>query len=65
MDVERVTGKIMADLFPDGRASAAGLAGLYWIARRRADPTFTWEQAREVRVQEFGAWAARAGKTGG
>lgn len=51
--IEDASGKTIAQLFPDGRPSARGLRALYWYAKSRQDPSFTWEQAGKVKLEEF------------
>lgn len=40
------------DEFFDGKRSAKVMRGLAFIAKRRQDPEFTWEDAKSLRVRD-------------
>ncbi|MDP8930461.1 MAG: hypothetical protein M3O70_18310 [Actinomycetota bacterium] len=50
LDVEDATGKTVAELFPGGTPSYRGVLALYWAARRRQEPSFSWDDARKMKV---------------
>lgn len=50
VDIEEVTGQPMGSLFPGGQTSAKGLTAVYWVARRRVESGFTYEQALATRL---------------
>lgn len=48
--IEEQTGQPIGSLFPGGQTSAKGLAAVYWIARRRRQPDFTYEDALATKL---------------
>ncbi len=49
-DIEDACGVSMLDLKGGAKVPARVIPALVWIAERRNDPSFTYEQARAVKV---------------
>ena len=52
-DIEERTGVNVATLRGGGPPPSKVLTALVWVMKRREDPSFTYEQARELKVTEL------------
>lgn len=50
-DLEREVGRPFGELFPEGKPSAEGLAGMFWLAQRRTNPAFTFDEALDTKLK--------------
>lgn len=58
MDVEEITGEPAFMTFASaqsGGMSAKAMAALVWVTKRKSDPTFTFEDAKAIKVSTLGA----------
>lgn len=53
--LEELTGQSLSAMSDDSAPKGKFLAGLAWLAKRRQDPTFTYEQAQAMSMEEFSA----------
>ena len=53
-EIEDVAGKPASALF-DGGMSAKTMQAVVYVLKRRGDPEFTIEDAKRIKVTEFGA----------
>lgn len=57
IDVEEITGEPVFLSFAaaqTGGLSAKAMAALVWVIKRRSDPTFTFDDAKAIRVASLG-----------
>lgn len=52
-EVEKIAGVSVGELFADGKLPAKALKAIVWVMRRREDPTFSLEDAANVKVSDF------------
>lgn len=62
-DIEEYVGKPISEVFKEGPADAEGnrevqlsgkaLVAVVWVLKREADPDFTIEDARKVKITDF------------
>lgn len=52
--LEELTGLSLSAMSDDAAPKGKFLAGLAWLAKRRQDPTFSYEQAQAMSMEEFG-----------
>lgn len=52
-DIEKQAGHDAVDRLMAGKVSASAMQAVVWVVQRRADPSFTWEKAGEVKVVEL------------
>jgi hypothetical protein len=53
IDVEEITGEPAFVTFAaaqTGQMTAKAMAALVWVSKRKADPTFTFEDAKQIKV---------------
>ena len=58
IDVEDITGEPAFMTFAaaqNGGMTAKAMAALVWVTKRKTDPTFTFEDAKAVKVSTLGA----------
>lgn len=63
IDVEEVTGQPAFAIFAAAQAgtmTAKAMAALVWVTKRQTDPTFTFEDAKAVKVSSLGGEDASA-----
>lgn len=58
--IEDATGKVIGELFPDGKPSARGIYAAYWVIRRREDPAFTYQEALKTKLTAFAGFSKPA-----
>lgn len=48
--IQQGTGLVMADLAPEGKASAKGLAALVWLEKRKTNPNLQFDSVMKMPI---------------